>query len=39
MYSQTVIADGLDDRIHAAVAHAESFARHAAHERLAACCP
>src|ERR1035437_2222947 len=32
----TMIADALDDRIHAAVPHAEPFARHAAHERLAA---
>ena len=29
-----VIADGFDDRVDAAVAHAEPFARHAADERL-----
>ena len=31
-----VIADGFDDRMHAAVAHAEALARHAADVRLAA---
>ena len=32
----TVIAHGFDDRVHAGVAHAEAFARHAADENLAA---
>ena len=32
----TVVAHGLDDGVHARVAHREAFARHAAHEHFAA---